>query len=263
MANIDDIAYAIGANRRDAPGIKDWFGKVVSVSPFKVARLGSEVGVECVNLSSASVDDMVYVLKRPDGQCVAIGKVGGGSTGLELLWENSSVSTTVGSITVDVDWTPYKFLFVECYTPAGAGLAAHTEVSVVSTNDPDTPKFVTIIREASIFRRIELRSGSIYISQGYWYREWNGSSPEVGNQYITPYRIYGVRELVASSGGGGGEGGTSNYNELTNKPSITEPVYGTSEYSTVTIQGNKTFDELGMHPFSESEIESLLTAADA
>ncbi len=47
MANIDDIAYAIGADKKNPTGIKDWFGRVVSLSPFKVARLGSEIGVEC------------------------------------------------------------------------------------------------------------------------------------------------------------------------------------------------------------------------
>lgn len=79
MANIDDIAYAIGADKKNPTGIKDWFGRVVSMSPFKVARLGSEIGVECVNLAAASVGDMVYVLKRPDGQHVSIGTVGGGA----------------------------------------------------------------------------------------------------------------------------------------------------------------------------------------
>ena len=54
MANIDDIAYAIGADKKNPTGIKDWFGRVVSLSPFKVARLGSEIGVECVNLAVRS-----------------------------------------------------------------------------------------------------------------------------------------------------------------------------------------------------------------
>lgn len=53
------------------------------------------------------------------------------------------------------------------------------------------------------------------------------------------------------SGSGGGEGGTTDYNALSNKPSI----------EAVTLVGNKTFSDLGLDSLTNSEIEALLTAA--
>lgn len=47
--------------------------------------------------------------------------------------------------------------------------------------------------------------------------------------------------------------GTIDYNELENKPSITEP-----DFHTVIIEGDKTFDELGMRPLDALDIISLL-----
>ena len=135
--DIDDAARAVGADRKKEPSMGDWFGTVVSTSPFKVAPLGSEVGLECTAVGSAAIGQTVYVIVRKNGHFVAI------------------------------------------------------------------------------------------------------------------------------CGGSGGSGGTTNYNELSNKPTITEPIYGTSEYSTVVLQGDKTFDELGMHPFSNAEINELIAIADA
>lgn len=50
-----------------------------------------------------------------------------------------------------------------------------------------------------------------------------------------------------SSGGGGGSGGTTNYNDLTNKPSI----------EGVTLQGNKTFPNLNLNVLTNSEIQDI------
>lgn len=275
MPDVDDIAYASGANKRPPKSLDDFTGKVTSLSPFKVNQLGAvdshgePISVEVTPLNSAlgaDIGDYVYVVKRKNGHLIAIDKIGGQGGNIVLLWENTNLSATFTSTTLNIDWSPYKFLFFENYTPAGGGLNPHTEISVVSTNDTSISKFVSIVRETMIFRRVELGSGTIYISTAYWYREWNGSAPEQGNPYLTPYRIYGVRELGSSpGGGGGGGGGTDNYNNLTNKPTITEPIYGTNpaQYSTVVIQGDQTFDDLGMHPLTNTEINDLITTANA
>lgn len=53
-----------------------------------------------------------------------------------------------------------------------------------------------------------------------------------------------MREISPSEGGG-----TTDYNDLTNKPSI----------EGVTLQGNKTFPELKLDVLTNIEIENLLS----
>lgn len=53
--------------------------------------------------------------------------------------------------------------------------------------------------------------------------------------------------LHAVGGGGGGTGGTSNYNDLSNKPSI----------NGVTLQGNKTLDDIGVGALAEEKVSDL------
>ena len=45
-----------------------------------------------------------------------------------------------------------------------------------------------------------------------------------------------------------GSGGSSDYEDLSNKPSI----------ESVTLMGNKTFSDLGLTPLTNEEIEALL-----
>lgn len=53
--------------------------------------------------------------------------------------------------------------------------------------------------------------------------------------------------IHAVGGGGGGTGGTSNYNDLLNKPSI----------NGVTLQGNKTLDDIGVGALAEEKVSDL------
>lgn len=236
--SLDRLAQALGVNderERDSHS----FATVTAVNAdgsYQVAFNGSLTSTRAAKCCNAETGDRVLCVLS-NGQVSAIGRVGGEKrTGLELLWENDNVSAVVGSLTLAVDWTPYQFLFVECYTQAGAGLDPHTEVSVISTNDISTPKFVTIVREATIFRRVQLQSGSIYFSQGYWYRDWNGAAPEVGNAYITPYRVYGVTELVAAGGGGGGTGEDASYVHVQSTPAALWSIsHGLGKYPSVTV----------------------------
>lgn len=64
---------------------------------------------------------------------------------------------------------------------------------------------------------------------------------------------YGTEAIVdairaISDQGGGGGGGTDDYNELVHKPSI----------ESVTLIGNKTFDDLGLSSITNSELEEML-----
>lgn len=79
--------------------------------------------------------------------------------------------------------------------------------------------------------------------------------PEAGGTFIVPYFITDSHGHLVSAGNSevqlpeGGSGGTTNYNELQNKPQIED----------VTLTGDKTFEDLGLISLSNTEIENLLT----
>lgn len=64
-------------------------------------------------------------------------------------------------------------------------------------------------------------------------------------------RLYMLRSTgwidVTQTGGGGGGTGTTNYNDLTNKPQI----------NGVTLRGNKSFSDLGLKPLTAEEITEI------
>ena len=80
--------------------------------------------------------------------------------------------------------------------------------------------------------------------------KWNGDIKAYGNV------IDGYGNVLANASGGG----TSNYNDLLNKPKIREKIYGSDPvaYSTVEISGTKSFDDLGMKNLTNSEINELI-----
>lgn len=61
---------------------------------------------------------------------------------------------------------------------------------------------------------------------------------------------YLLLELKATIEAGGGGGGTTNYNLLTNLPQI----------NGVTLKGDKSFDDLGMQPLTNEQMNELLAA---
>ena len=62
----------------------------------------------------------------------------------------------------------------------------------------------------------------------------------VGNDFqLNPFESAG--------GGGGGSSGTTNYNELSNKPKL----------NGVTIQGDKTFEDYGLTPLTSLELSAM------
>lgn len=80
--------------------------------------------------------------------------------------------------------------------------------------------------------------------------------PQHGETFIVPYFITDEHGHIVSAGNsevqlpsGGGGGGTDNYNDLSNKPSINQ----------VTLQGNKTASDLGLAPTSHSHTKSEIT----
>ena len=60
--------------------------------------------------------------------------------------------------------------------------------------------------------------------------------------------VYAILNKRIKEGGGGGTGGTTNYNSLTNKPSI----------NGVTLTGALTLQHLGIAEISNSEIEQII-----
>lgn len=60
-------------------------------------------------------------------------------------------------------------------------------------------------------------------------------------------RSTGWVDITNTGGGGSGGAGTDDYNALVNKPRIND----------VTLKGNKTFEDLGLKPYTAAEIQAL------
>lgn len=224
MANIDDIAYAIGADKKNPTGIKDWFGRVVSMSPFKVARLGSEIGVECVNLAAASVGDMVYVLKRPDGQHVSIGTVGGGAFPT-VLYDNPSGYN--GNITLEESVADYDYIRVYFFISRD-GTTTYASTDVYEPNGKTVSLFGT--RNATYNSRFNYGGATYSISNSTMTLVSSGVADSSGsvagdwNTYIYRVEAWSGGASIGfggGSGGGGGGGGGSQIDLLWTNPNPT------------------------------------------
>lgn len=75
----------------------------------------------------------------------------------------------------------------------------------------------------------------------------NGTEYENLPQSRLEYLLLELKEAIEAGGGGGG---TTNYNLLTNLPQI----------NGVTLKGDKSFDDLGMQPLTNEQMNALLTA---
>lgn len=86
---------------------------------------------------------------------------------------------------------------------------------------------------------------SVKDSKLYVYGE-SGSINVMGtNSAENPFKI------VAEGGGSGGSGGTTDYNDLSNKPKI----------NGVTLSGNKSLEDLGIRDMTEEEVTNLINNA--
>lgn len=75
-----------------------------------------------------------------------------------------------------------------------------------------------------------------------------GSKAILTNSDTIYYRLSGNNVWIEVERGGGGGGGTTDYNQLTNKPSI----------NGVELEGNKTSDQIDVTPESKVEGEQLI-----
>lgn len=75
-----------------------------------------------------------------------------------------------------------------------------------------------------------------------------GSKAILTNSDTTYYRLSGSNVWIEVTAGGGGGGGTTDYNSLTNKPSI----------NGVELEGNKTSDDIDVQPESRVDGEQLI-----
>ena len=79
----------------------------------------------------------------------------------------------------------------------------------------------------------------------------NGTEYTAVPQSRLEYLLLELKDVIEAGGGGGG-GGTTNYNLLTNLPQI----------NSVTLKGNKSFDDLGMQSLTNEQMNTLLAALD-
>lgn len=75
----------------------------------------------------------------------------------------------------------------------------------------------------------------------------NGTEYEALPQSRLEYLLLELKGVIEAGGGGGG---TTNYNLLTNLPQI----------NGVILKGDKSFDDLGMQPLTNEQMNELLAA---
>lgn len=75
-----------------------------------------------------------------------------------------------------------------------------------------------------------------------------GSLAKLTDTDSTYYRLRGDGTWIKITTGGGGGGGVTSYNQLTDKPQI----------NSVTLEGNKTSDQIDVTPESRIEGEQLI-----
>ena len=75
----------------------------------------------------------------------------------------------------------------------------------------------------------------------------NGTEYENLPQSRLEHLLLELKETIEAGGGGGG---TTNYNLLTNLPQI----------NGITLKGDKSFDDLGMQPLTNEQMDTLLAA---
>lgn len=196
MDGLDGLAQALGiTDKKDA----DWhvLAKVSAVNPdgsLTVYMAGSLNPTSIDAYCDAQAGDVVCVLISK-GKARAIARKGGVMPGIDLLWTNPNPTSSFNAQTLPIPWEGYTFIYIECYTPQGSGLDAHTETSVVPT-DGTGSKLIKTTREVVFFRIVELQSGSnLYIGAGCFFGAWNTGNPPstTANGYIIPSRIWGVR----------------------------------------------------------------------
>ena len=175
MANIDEIANAIGANKKAVPAIKSWFGKAISSSPLVVAPLGyrpreneQEQGVECTALCKANVGNYVYVVEDTNGHCTAVGVVGGEESPVKVLYNNSSGT----SGTANLSQSAANFNHMRIYFKYNTD-SVYSSETVYSPNG----KYVQLsINETSgangwLMGKMVVVSGTTVYNNGNWYGE--------------------------------------------------------------------------------------------
>lgn len=169
------------------------YGTVESVNAdgsYQVKLNASATTTRCAKLCDASVGDRVLVLIQANGHCAAIGRVGGSvrASSVDTLWTGSTSS--VGALTLSIDWSPYKALLITVYSPSGAGSSAHYDTNVVDVNY--TPARIIGNREIPFFRTVTLSQGRVSISGCIFYSQYNSTTTTASNDYCIPVCIKGV-----------------------------------------------------------------------
>lgn len=158
----------------------------------------------------------------------------------DLLYLNPDTTSPVGTYVLNEDVSGYQYLDIYGYFSAFTEVkripvVEDREYSLRFTNlaDSENSTFLGFSEIGVIF------SGSIMTVTHNKYENWSGnvaSNPVIsssGKPCIV--KVMGIKYDALGSGGGGG---TSNYNDLTNKPQI----------NSVELSGNKSLGDLGIIP---------------
>ena len=162
-----------------------------------------------------------------------------------LLWTNPSPTAVFGAQTVinNTDLTIYDE--IEIYY---AGNTSYPDCTRVAKQPANTNSYIFGSSNSLTSRNVVITGTSLSFGNGIRYA-YAGNGVD-DNAQLIPQKIYGVN--IGATGGGGSGGGTSDYEELDNKPSI----------NGVTLVGNKTAKDLllsdaGHEELTQAEYDAL------
>ena len=133
----------------------------------------------------------------------------------ELLWENPSPTSSFAAQTVSLDLSEYSKIIIEFNSDTPSGVR---DIQTI-INPVVVGKGGVAIRFGGVqdkylgnihFRYYQTTNSSITFDNSY-YQGWTGTTTTLNNNFVIPYRIYGIKSTAASviSGGAGGGAGMS------------------------------------------------------
>lgn len=130
-----------------------------------------------------------------------------------LLWTNPSPTAAFGAQTVisNTDLTIYDE--IEIYY---AGNTGYPDCVHVVKQPANTNSYIFGSSNSLTARNVVITGNSLFFGKGIRYAYAGNGSDD--NAQLIPQKIYGV--IIGATGGGGSGGGTSDYEDLENKPTI-------------------------------------------
>lgn len=212
----------------------------------KIFEMNNPNGVLIYTKEIINNEVPLYVLDENEQKSSLFNQAGEYQFEVSLYNENSKLTSATSSLNVQPETVIIGNEEVETYLPVFDDLMNDIETAITKTNNLDlnatkvgSTATVSITNKEGITKSVEIYDGDAGADAKI--NGVNSLTIEAGDNITLDQQ--GSTLTINSTGGGGG---TSNYNNLTNKPSI----------NNITLSGNKTLSDLGLQPAGNYALES-------